>query len=80
MLVPALEPFVRQRTVLLSTYRRDGAPVGTPVGTPVHIELTQAECLTSSHRYRSRGSASPHSLGSPYPGARAQVAREPFGC
>lgn len=29
--VPALEPFVRQNTVLLTTYRRDGMPVGTPV-------------------------------------------------
>lgn len=31
--IPTLEPFVRQKTVLLTTYRRDG----TPVGTPVHI-------------------------------------------
>lgn len=30
-----LEPFVRQRTVLLTSYRRDG----TPVGTPVHIAV-----------------------------------------
>ena len=29
----ALEPFVGQKTVLLTTYRRDG----TEVGTPVHI-------------------------------------------
>ena len=29
--IPTLEPFVRQRTVLLTTYRRDGTPVGTPV-------------------------------------------------
>jgi PPOX class probable F420-dependent enzyme len=28
---PALEPFVRQKTVLLTTYRRDDTPVGTPV-------------------------------------------------
>jgi PPOX class probable F420-dependent enzyme len=28
---PALVPFVRQKTVLLTTYRRDGRPVGTPV-------------------------------------------------
>ena len=27
----ALAPFVRQKTVLLTTYRRDGRPVGTPV-------------------------------------------------
>lgn len=26
-----LEPFVHQKTVLLTTYRRDGTPVGTPV-------------------------------------------------
>jgi uncharacterized protein len=32
---PALEPLVRQRTILLTTYRRDG----TPVGTPVHIAV-----------------------------------------
>jgi len=31
----ALEPFVRQRTVLLTTYRRDGRPVGTPVNIAV---------------------------------------------
>ncbi len=31
----ALERFIRQRTVLLTTYRRDG----TPVGTPVHIAV-----------------------------------------
>jgi uncharacterized protein len=28
---PALLPFVRQKTVLLTTYRRDGTAVGTPV-------------------------------------------------
>ncbi len=32
---PALEPFVRQNTVLLTTFRRDG----TPVGTPVHVAV-----------------------------------------
>lgn len=31
----ALEPFVRQYTVLLTTYRRDGTPVGTPVNIAV---------------------------------------------
>jgi PPOX class probable F420-dependent enzyme len=30
-----LEPFVRQKTVLLTTYRRDGTPVGTPVNIAV---------------------------------------------
>jgi uncharacterized protein len=32
---PALEPFVRQKTVLLTTYRRDGTAVGTPVNIAV---------------------------------------------
>jgi len=32
---PMLLPFVDQRTVLLTSYRRDG----TPVGTPVHIAV-----------------------------------------
>jgi len=31
----ALARFVRQRTVLLTTYRRDGTPVGTPVNIAV---------------------------------------------
>jgi len=31
----ALEPLVSQRTVLLTTYRRNGAPVGTPVNIAV---------------------------------------------
>jgi PPOX class probable F420-dependent enzyme len=31
--IPALEPFVSQQTTLLTSYRRDG----TPVGTPVHV-------------------------------------------
>jgi uncharacterized protein len=32
---PALEPFVHQWAVLLTTYRRDGTPVGTPVNIAV---------------------------------------------
>jgi PPOX class probable F420-dependent enzyme len=31
MAAPTLEPFVRHWAVLLTTYRRDGRPVGTPV-------------------------------------------------
>lgn len=31
----AFTPFARQRTVLLTTYRRDGTPVGTPVSIAV---------------------------------------------
>jgi PPOX class probable F420-dependent enzyme len=33
--VPALAPFVTQRTVALTTYRRDGTPVSTPVSIAV---------------------------------------------
>jgi len=35
MAAPALEPFARQWAVLLTTYRRDGRPVGTPVSIAV---------------------------------------------
>jgi uncharacterized protein len=31
----ALEPFVRQKTILLTTYRRNGTPVSTPVSIAV---------------------------------------------
>lgn len=33
-----LAPFIGQRTVLLTTYRRDGTPVGTPVNIAVEDE------------------------------------------
>jgi PPOX class probable F420-dependent enzyme len=33
--IPALAPFVRQYAVRLTTYRRDGTPVGTPVNLAV---------------------------------------------
>ncbi len=33
--MPTLEPFVCQTYVLLTTYRRDGTPVGTPVNIAV---------------------------------------------
>lgn len=36
---PILKPFVRQRNVLLTTYRRDGTPVGTPVHVAVDGDL-----------------------------------------
>ena len=35
---PALEPFVRRWTIVLTTYRRDGTPVGTPVNIAVNGE------------------------------------------
>jgi hypothetical protein len=34
----ALQPFIKQRTVLLTTCRRDGTPVGTPVNLAVEGE------------------------------------------
>ncbi|MHB8645128.1 MAG: PNPOx family protein [Thermomicrobiales bacterium] len=37
----SLDPFIRQRTALLTTYRRDG----TPVGTPVHIAVAGDEAI-----------------------------------
>ncbi len=33
--IPELSPFVRQKTVLLTSFRRDGRPVGTPVSIAV---------------------------------------------
>jgi uncharacterized protein len=33
--IPALERFAEQRTVLLTSFRRDGTPVGTPVNIAV---------------------------------------------
>ena len=36
---PTLQPFVRQWAVLLTTYRRDGTPVGTPVNIAVDGDL-----------------------------------------
>ena len=33
--IPALAPLVRQKTVLVTTYRRDGTPVSTPVSIAV---------------------------------------------
>ncbi len=32
---PALAPFVRQKTIVLTSYKRDGTPVGTPVSVAV---------------------------------------------
>lgn len=42
---PALQPFVRQRTMLLTTFRRDGTPVRTPVS--VAVEGDRAFVRTS---------------------------------
>jgi uncharacterized protein len=41
---PVLEPFVAQKTALLTTYRGDGTPVGTPV--TVAVEESRAYVRT----------------------------------
>jgi PPOX class probable F420-dependent enzyme len=33
--IPALRPFIHQKTVLLTSFRRNGTPVGTPVSIAV---------------------------------------------
>jgi PPOX class probable F420-dependent enzyme len=33
--IPALRPFIHQNTVMLTSFRRNGAPVGTPVSIAV---------------------------------------------
>src|SRR6478735_866547 len=46
----ALAPFVRQRTILLTTYRRDGTPVGTPVS--IAVEGNHAFVRTYSSAWK----------------------------
>ena len=41
----ALEPFVDQKTVVLTTYRRDG----TPVDTPVHVAMDQGRAFVTTY-------------------------------
>jgi len=48
----ALEPFVRPRTVLLTTYRRDGTPVGTPVN--IAIEGDRAFVRTFDRAWKAK--------------------------
>jgi len=48
----ALAPFVRRRTVLLTTYRRDGTPVGTPVN--IAIEGDQAFVRTFDRAWKAK--------------------------
>jgi PPOX class probable F420-dependent enzyme len=53
--IPALAPFVRQKTVLVTTYRRDGRPVGTPVSLAVdgdHAYLRSFEKAGKTRRIR----------------------------
>jgi PPOX class probable F420-dependent enzyme len=52
---PVLARFVRQKTVLVTTYRRDGRPVGTPVSLAVdgdHVYLRSFEQAGKTRRIR----------------------------
>jgi PPOX class probable F420-dependent enzyme len=52
---PALAPFVRQKTVLLTSYRRDGTPVDTPLSIAVdgdHAYLRSFEKAWKTRRIR----------------------------
>src|SRR6266511_1724012 len=54
---PKLEPFVRQKTALLVTYRRDGTPVGTPLSVAVdgdHAFFRSYERAWKTRRLRNR--------------------------
>lgn len=48
----ALEPFVHQKTVLLTTYRRDGTPVGTPVNIAVDGDRAVVRTFTKSGKFK----------------------------
>ena len=48
----ALEPFVRRWAVLLTTYRRDGTPVGTPVN--IAVEGDRAFVRTFDRAWKAR--------------------------
>lgn len=52
---PVLAPFVHQKTVLLTTYRRNGAPVRTPVSIAVdgdHAYIRSYETAGKTKRLR----------------------------
>jgi PPOX class probable F420-dependent enzyme len=49
---PALVPFVRQKTILLTTYRRDGTPGGTPVSIAVHGDHAYVRSFQKSVKTR----------------------------
>lgn len=54
---PELEPFVRQKTALLVSYRRDGTPVGTPLSVAVdgdHAFVRSYERAWKTRRIRNR--------------------------
>lgn len=52
MTEPTLEPFVRQKTVLLTTYRRDGTPVPTPVNIAVDGDRALVRTFTKSGKFK----------------------------
>ena len=49
---PVLEPFARQWAVLLTTYRRDGTPVGTPVNVAVDGERAYVRTWDTAWKLR----------------------------
>ncbi len=52
MVVPALEPFARQWAVLLTTYRRDGRPVGTSVSIAVDGDRAFVRTWETSGKFK----------------------------
>jgi uncharacterized protein len=48
----ALEPFVEQKTILLTTYKRDGSPVGTPIS--IAVEGDHAYIRTYDHAWKAK--------------------------
>lgn len=49
---PVFEPFVRQWAVLLTTYRRDGTPVGTPVSIAVEGDRAFVRTWDTAWKFR----------------------------
>lgn len=49
---PALKPFVKQGTILLTTYKRDGTPIGTPVN--IAVEGDHAYIRTFGKAWKAR--------------------------
>ena len=79
---PELAPFTRQKTVLLTTYRRDGTPVGTPVSIAVAGDHAYLRSFEKAWKTR-RLARNPDALVAPSttrgrptgPGLRATVRR-----
>lgn len=56
---PAWAPFSRQKTVLLTTYRRDGTPVGTPVSIAVEGGRAYVRSFERAFKTRRIGAGAP---------------------